>query len=374
MSSSFAWIPSVFKFSPNGTDVHIDSYINGLGLREEYPDLFRVIEKMFLLALPHFEKTIESSNYTAKHSPSVQRWKERYEFAVKPENRFGLTRKMWTDFLDEHTSKWDAQKLIEKEAKRKLKGGYSTGRLYQRSFYDLGDEFVASDIYKAEEMKVIVKAANYTLAPGREYEGPWHMEECPMNESSLLSSTTIDTDDAIEDQGLSFRKFRDSETDFTELESGELGMAKHRHEDFQLAFLKSDDVEDGDDVDEKYEEEDHWPSDWETDDLPFFIELGTVPTTNIRPGGNGTGRILSFPNWLQMRKCNRPTMRTLLSIISARLTRGTALPSELSDIIWKHTSEGTLAREEAEMYRLRLMKDRKVANHDPSHDEGYTLC
>lgn len=39
-------------------DVHIQSYINGLGTREEYPDLYRVIEKVFLLVLPHFERTL----------------------------------------------------------------------------------------------------------------------------------------------------------------------------------------------------------------------------------------------------------------------------------------------------------------------------
>lgn len=71
MISSYAWIPSVFKVSPDGTDVHIDGYINGLGTREEHPGLFRVIEKMFLLALPHFEKTVEKAEeYEPKMSPS----------------------------------------------------------------------------------------------------------------------------------------------------------------------------------------------------------------------------------------------------------------------------------------------------------------
>lgn len=71
MTSSYAWIPSLFKISPDGTDVRIDSYINGLGNREEYPRLFRVIEKIFLLALPHFEKTMKQSVvYTPSISPS----------------------------------------------------------------------------------------------------------------------------------------------------------------------------------------------------------------------------------------------------------------------------------------------------------------
>lgn len=71
MISSYAWIPSVFRISPDGTDAHIESYINGLGTREQYPGLFRVIEQMFLLALPHFEKTLRTSyEYRAEYSPS----------------------------------------------------------------------------------------------------------------------------------------------------------------------------------------------------------------------------------------------------------------------------------------------------------------
>lgn len=61
----------MFNISPDGTDVHIDSYINGLGHREEFPGLFRVLEKMFLLSLPYFEKTTEQSiDYDPQESPS----------------------------------------------------------------------------------------------------------------------------------------------------------------------------------------------------------------------------------------------------------------------------------------------------------------
>ncbi|KAE9395190.1 hypothetical protein BT96DRAFT_159562 [Gymnopus androsaceus JB14] len=64
---------------------------------------------------------------------------------------------------------------------------------------------------------------------------------------------------------------------------------------------------------EEEDQVDHYPSDWETElddegtshpvytsSFPMFIELGTVPTTNFNSeGSNGTGRMLSFPNWLQ---------------------------------------------------------------------------
>ncbi|KAF9064501.1 hypothetical protein BDP27DRAFT_1425790 [Rhodocollybia butyracea] len=442
MTSSFAWIPSVFKVSPDGTDVHIDSYINGLGTREEYPGLFRVIEKMFLLALPHFEKTMKASaDYNPEHTPSVRRWMERQEFASYNEGT--LTREMWAQFIDEHSSKWDAEKLKEKKEKENLRQEIQQEDSIQESFYKLGDEFVASDMYKGQELKVIVKAANYTLTPGREYEGSWHMEGMPHERIVASVIYYYDTDDSIEDQGLSFRKFRDSTGDFPAIEDSEF-----RHEDFQLSYSKGgqDDGDEDEDMDENEDCEDHYPSDWETEldfegnvrsvstsSLPFFIELGTVPTTNISSGANGTGRILSFPNWLQhkvgrvrnsstsgnrvanrkilcfflvddtvqnetyisrhgfsieglenmnvlttsevpmqMRKCNEPTMRALISAISASLVGGIPLPRELIDIIWKYVSEGTLTREDAEIYRLKLMGDRKVSTFNTRND--YSLC
>jgi hypothetical protein len=57
-SSVYSWIPSVFKVSDDGLDVRIKSYINGLGPREAYPVLYRLIEEVFLLVLPQFERTL----------------------------------------------------------------------------------------------------------------------------------------------------------------------------------------------------------------------------------------------------------------------------------------------------------------------------
>jgi hypothetical protein len=79
-----------------------------------------------------------------------------------------------------------------------------------------------------------------------------------------------------------------------------------------------------DDEDEDDEGVDDFPSDWEdaadypgglgpramtTDTLSTHIALGTAPTTNFSSpnanssstNGRGTGRILSFPNWIQVR-------------------------------------------------------------------------
>lgn len=58
-ASRFAWIPSIFHISDDGTDVHIESYINGLSPRERYPHLSRVVENVFMVVLPQLERTIE---------------------------------------------------------------------------------------------------------------------------------------------------------------------------------------------------------------------------------------------------------------------------------------------------------------------------
>jgi hypothetical protein len=59
--SVYSWIPSVFRVSENGLDVRIESYINGLGPREQYPVLYKLIEKAFVLALPQLERTLAHS-------------------------------------------------------------------------------------------------------------------------------------------------------------------------------------------------------------------------------------------------------------------------------------------------------------------------
>lgn len=59
--SIFAWIPSIFKVSDDGLDVTIQAYINGLGPRDEYENLYRLIERVFLVALPHFEWTLRTA-------------------------------------------------------------------------------------------------------------------------------------------------------------------------------------------------------------------------------------------------------------------------------------------------------------------------
>lgn len=116
---------------------------------------------------------------------------ERREFSVEYEG--ALTRQTWTQFLHEHSSAWEGQKRDEKDEKEGLRRDIIQEDHIKTTFYDLGDEFGASNQYKGKEMKVIVKvrplpccqfvywicliqAANHILKPGQEYEGSWHME------------------------------------------------------------------------------------------------------------------------------------------------------------------------------------------------------
>ncbi|KAJ3710148.1 hypothetical protein C8R42DRAFT_691526 [Lentinula raphanica] len=443
MASAFAWIPSIFKVSPDGTDVQIQSYINGLGTREQYPSLFRVIEKMFLLSLPHFEKTMPTSEaYRPKTSPSVGRWMERRYFASG--NEYMLTREMWTDFLASRASTWDAQKREENAEKEKMMEDILQEKMRKENFYELGDEFVASEVYKGQELKVIVKAANYTLSPGREYEGSWHMEGMPHERIVASVIYYYETDEAIEDRGLSFRKFRDPTNDFPNVED-----SHYRHEDFLIELSKANAGNDEDEERVVEDEEYNYPSDWETEvdyegnerpvittEIPVFIARGTVPTTNSDSRmGKTTGRMISFPNWLQhkvelvknkasagnavarrkilcfflvddsvqnetwilrpgfvltglrdmnvlttsevpnqRRKTNEPTIRALLPSISMART-GKELPPELVEIIRQYAFAGTFSREEAEQYRLELMSDRKIKTQRRyGFGQTYSLC
>ncbi|KAF9060538.1 hypothetical protein BDP27DRAFT_1370453 [Rhodocollybia butyracea] len=366
MVSSYAWIPSIFSISPDRKYCHNDSYINGLGTREQYPGLFTVIEKLFLLALPHFERTLKESNtYWPEDSPSGLS-----SDGARVENLLGENQQDKNGIQRETSgSKVQLEQDIRQED------------CIKETFYDLGDEFSVSEMYKGKDMKVIVKAANYILKPGQDYEGSWHMEGMPHERIVASVIYYYDTDGPIQDEGLSFRFFFSGDFEFD------------------------------------------YPSDWEvemrdgkptpvlTNAIPAFTELGAVLTTNTCPGSNGTGRMHSFPNWIQfcfflvddtvqdrsenhfpgieveglenmnvlttsevpmqMRRCNEPTMFALISAISADLT-GRALPPELLNIIWGYASEGTLSREEAEMHRLRLMKDRRVSHRTAK--DYYSLC
>ncbi|KAL4268889.1 DUF4246 domain-containing protein [Pleurotus pulmonarius] len=422
--SRFAWIPSIFHISDDGTDVHIESYINGLGPRERYPHLYRVIEKVFMVVLPQLERTIEWK-FEYEETASEKRWMERGDARER------TTREAWLALLESQAKEKEAEE--EAEAKRRAKFTEQKARELEHAseFYSLDDSAAAvPEKYRGRRLKVIVKAAYYVLQPGQEYTGTWHMEGMPHEQIVASAIYYYEADPSVNDQGLSFRRRRD-ETDFPNTED-------YRHENFQVFFREQGDEdkdEDEEDYDRDYEHD--YPSDWEhtdyndsgtpvpryTTDLSTFIELGTVRATGVSTrSSRPTGRIVTFPNWIQhkvagishtstdasappavrkilcfflveekpsdrpdlvfyhgfvtgglkdmnvltssdipwqARDCNTRTLHSLLTLSFKRLI-GKEIPAELRNYIVQMATEGTITREEAEKRRRELMEDRKI--------------
>ncbi|KAL4255807.1 Protein of unknown function DUF4246 [Pleurotus pulmonarius] len=428
-ASRFAWIPSIFHVSDDGRDVHIESYINGLGPRERHSDLYRLIEKVFLVVLPQLERTKEW-DYSYKESSSEQRWMERREA------REGTTRADWLALLDSQAKSKEAQAAVEEQRSKDM-----TERLQHEldnitEFHGLDDSVAAvPEKYRGKRLKVIVKAANYVLQPGQEYVGTWHMEGMPHEQIVASAIYYYQADPEINDQGLSFRRRR-AEDDFPSME-------EYRHEDFDIHFNDEDedeDEEDDYDVDDDKSERDY-PSDWEyteydgvrrpwtTTGLRNYIDLGTVQATGVSSrSSHPTGRIITFPNWIQhkvagishssadpvgsaasrkilcfflvddeaseggrmeyrgystdgledmnvlttsdvpwqARPCNIRTLHSIL-LLAFKRTIGKEIPAELRNYIVSMATEGTITREEAEKRRRELMEDRKFTSTGLSH-------
>ncbi|KAJ7665929.1 hypothetical protein DFH06DRAFT_262963 [Mycena polygramma] len=338
--SRYGWLPTVFQVAADGRDVHIaaDSYINGLGPRRRFPALYRLIEKVFLCTISHLHKTLGFEYVAPAESSSVKRWRDRLDIRSYSSGSVGRTSRA---ALDELLAEQAKQKAIEQAERGGLKPLADTAvdptPRTQFAHSDNGDATIPDTRWlHGRQLKVIVKAANYRLTAGQTYEGTWHMEGMPHERIVASVIYYYDTDDAIIDEGLEFRKFRDPEVDFpsTEEFTHEAFSVKFKHkkdgdrttkpqqggaeEDLEEAKEdedgdESDGKEDGDESDEEEEEEDDvseeedYPSDWggdATTSLGRYIDLGSVPTTNIKastgePDSPRTGRIISFPNWLQ---------------------------------------------------------------------------
>ncbi|KAJ7680683.1 hypothetical protein DFH06DRAFT_1315428 [Mycena polygramma] len=418
LSSRYAWIPSVFNVSDDGKDVHIQSYINGLGPREHYPRLYRLIEKIFLLSLPHFKRTLEFQ-YTYKESPSVVRWRERMQLRGWGDDKLPMTRSRWEKILEDQVAQKAASELEAQAPPIKDTEVDVTDRTLFAS-----DDTLDAFSFHGRQLKVIVK-------------GTWHLEGMPHERIVASTIYYYDTDPAIVDEGLKFRRGREEETDFP-------STAEFRHESFSVSFRpegEDGEVENNAENEEEDDAEEHdsvsdYPSDregnWDNIDLPRYIDLGSVPTTNFTTSKSGTGRMLSFPNWIQhqvgevsvakhtpdgfvakrkilcfflvedgewrdshgiymmkeptnpvlttsdvpfqVRMTNIRTLRFLVAFICRHIT-GQILPAELVQLILDSEYWG-ISREDAERHRRSLMKDR-VINAETKRWEsmtGFSLC
>ncbi|KAL0961447.1 hypothetical protein HGRIS_006392 [Hohenbuehelia grisea] len=400
--SKYAWIPSVFRISEDGKSASIDSYINGLGPRKQYPNLYRIIEELFICCLPHFERTMNTP-FERQDSPSGGTQTEWNAIRAKQQQ-------------DKERERVERLSIAEQEGKEMLEEWEQSSTRYQ-----VGDEHHATS-FKGRSLKVIVKAANYILRPGQIYQGTWHLEGMP--HERIVSSVIYyySTDDSIVDHGLGMRRARDEELDYPEFTS--------LHRDSYIIQVHPDDP----DEEELFLED--YPSSDAEECGNAFVPLGTVATTYVASKiGHGTGRIISFPNWIQhkvlgitnketsgvepaqrkilcfflvddsnpeedeieypgmaytglqdqvvlttsdippqQRATNLPTLHVLLPWVCQQIT-GKRLPPNLVDLISSSGALG-LTREMAEYHRHAFMEDRKIKVSDENEmwESQYSLC
>lgn len=297
-SSAYTWLPTVFRVAEDGASVEIQSYINGLGPRERYPELYKILEQVFLVTMPLLEETT-SFEYIHQDTPSQDRWYERQNLRDDIEDP-RILRSEWEEVLKSQAESKKRNQEQQDDARRRLHEDIKNERLKWDDFgnIDVTDERVRS-AFAGRDLKVIVKASNYVLGPGDSYEGSWHIEGMPHEQIVASVIYYYDTDSAIVDQGLGLRRLRDGDSDFPNPE-------EYRHE--HLCYRLVDELTNGDDDDDDDggdSAEYDYPSDWEggyTTGFSPTIGLGVVPTTNIThspPNLLETGRILTFPNWIQ---------------------------------------------------------------------------
>ncbi|KAF4583610.1 hypothetical protein EYR38_002365 [Pleurotus pulmonarius] len=445
--SIYAWIPSIFTVSEGGNDVSIDSYINGLGPRDQFPTLYRLLEKVFLFVLPHFERTLEVELDSLKTN-SVERWEQRTS------KRAGTTLDDWKLLL-EHQAKEKAEFLAKEEARKEnidaqMKNEWDNWQASNRD----QDEAAPPSPFAGMTLKVIVKAANYVLRPGQDYQGTWHLEGMPHERIVASAIYYYDNNEWIRDQGLGFRRVRRPEEDFpiymehnADVKVPFLVYLQTTHiferQDFyvrQFFPKKEEDLDSQPEVNYDAPAIRDYPSDSDYD--RSHVSLGTITTTYSEdsppPTGHGTGRIVSFPNWIQhkvmgirhaevfkssnsppavrkilcfflvddagaddgrlnypgvsyinlpdapvlstaevpwqARPTNAPTLRILLPMACKQVI-GKTLPPELVELILREDVYG-MSREQAEMHRRDFMADRKakVADENDIFDGEYSLC
>ncbi|KAJ8503099.1 hypothetical protein ONZ45_g11152 [Pleurotus djamor] len=441
-TSQYAWIPSFFTLSEERNDVTIDSYINGLGPRDRYPTLYRLIEQLFLVALPHFEKTIladfeigqtssgqSTTSYYSDMRPdssiSVKRWLARLA-KRGPDGQ--ATREEWAQTLAQSAKEKEEDMLAKKKEESAVFEQQNNDFINRQKSVAADDPDIVTAL-EGNDFKVIVKAATYILKPGQFYEGTWHLEGMPHEKIVASFIYYYDTNEFVRDDGLSFRRVRIVEADFPI-------QTNYMHYNFEIMFVAPEPNE-GEEEEEEEGMDRDYPSDW--DDDHQYVPLGTVPTTfaggSAPAPGHGTGRIISFPNWvqhkvqglrhsssssdatmppairkilcfflvddyptetleypamtyagledvhvlttvdvpLQDRESILPTLRDLLPRICEART-GKQLPTELVEMIISHGIG--LTREMAEHHRRAFMEDRKIKSSKESGvlEFEFSLC
>jgi hypothetical protein len=228
MKSAYAWIPSVFTVSKDGRDVSIGGYINGLGTREQYPVLFRVLEQVFKVVMPVLERAVyfNTENIMAGASEPGESSLQYVSIFCDPglAGRFAERHAFLNGSGKETIVDWKALRERHKEERRreeeaamladrqKVHNIEQEKTRYQESCQSR--DAPSPTRWAGQTLKVVVKAANYVLEPGQEYGGTWHIEGMPHERIVASAIYYYERDNTIVDAGLYLRRKRDGMVDY----------------------------------------------------------------------------------------------------------------------------------------------------------------
>ncbi|KAJ1507217.1 hypothetical protein HMI54_015485 [Coelomomyces lativittatus] len=265
---------------------------------------------------------------------------------------------------------------------------------------------------KNTQLQVIVKAADYILKPGESYEGNWHLEGTQQEHIVASGIYYYEVTNAIVDEGLSFRRQGDRDTDWPgEYHSEYIDWIEKKLRDFFVKYNQMD-TQLNKSIDEIRL----------TKSLIFFLLEDTIirnaPETHIQTVPIGhvetkPGRCVVFPNEIQHKVTGihalstakqeqkrrilcfflidpdqpipsslsvKPqqkihTMNLYHDLLKGWEVNGTFLPSDVINQIINHFVTGLTLREALER-RVRFMYDRRILSSRENNcfEEDFTLC
>jgi hypothetical protein len=250
LESAFAWIPTVFQVSEDGQHVEIQDYINGLGPRERFPVLYRLVEQTFRIAMPMLEKTVGHTfeNVVANGSckshgtthPLLPMYGTGPDVELQLVRRWEERRTRRNDIGEEELAARQAREKANEEAARQAAEAKRLKEKMQEraAFFDSANQYIpeanvtTESKWAGKQVKVIVKAANYILQPGQEYSGTWHLEGMPHERIVASAIYYYERDPSIIDAGLYLRRKRDGNEDFPNQEDSNRDVSIQDHQSF----------------------------------------------------------------------------------------------------------------------------------------------
>jgi hypothetical protein len=222
LESAFAWLPTVFEVSDNGQQVTIQDYINGLGPREHFPLLYKLVEQVFRIVMPMLEKTVKHDFEPSFKNDSREFVSDRLvEWDLTDIGRRWEARSkhMTEEAYKELVARQTQEKADEEADRQAAEMKHLEEKAHERTNY-YRDDFIPplqptiTSRWASKKVKVIVKAANYVLQPGQEYSGTWHLEGMPHERIVASAIYYYERDPTIIDAGLYLRRKRDGSDDF----------------------------------------------------------------------------------------------------------------------------------------------------------------